>query len=241
MHPAVAWALALFVGYATVVLPLYRTWRWPRLTDDGHDRVRRMMPWRATGYLALGGVLLLMPGISAANLGLALPAERSWVPATGITVGAVAVAVVLGLRRWVADTESGWYAEWDEAARRRGVRHTILGCLGDTAVYFVVPPLVGVGALGLPLGHVATAMVVGYGLVHLPMGVRAVLGWTAVSAVAVATYLMTGSALLPAVLVTAVAVTDIYAVPMLPNEPPPSLPPPLTLVEDPAPPLRGEG
>jgi hypothetical protein len=66
--------------------------------------------------------------------------------------------------------------------------------------------------------------------------------WTAIATVAVTVYLMSGSAPLPALLITTVALATIYAVPMQPAEPPPD--PPLTLIEGPAPfppPARNTG
>ncbi|GIJ57532.1 hypothetical protein Vau01_050480 [Virgisporangium aurantiacum] len=232
-----AGALAVFVGYMTLVLPAYRCWRWPRLSEPELDRLERVSRWRYAGHLALGGVLLLAPGVTARNLGLALPTGRGWVAATGITMGAIAVAVLLALKHSVAHSEHGCHDGRDAAARRRAVRDTVVGCLGDTVVFIVLPPAVGYGALGLPLAHVSAFTVLGYGFVHLSHRLWSMLGWTAVTAVAVAAYLMTASALLPAILLTAVAVSRIYAVPMLPDDPPVRPPPrpPLVLVDPPGP------
>jgi hypothetical protein len=204
-------------------------------------RIRRGLPvfrhrhWFVAAHLvAILALVTVVPGVYPVNLGLGWPAGRAPVAALGVAAGFVAV---LGLATaWMYSTrkDDGLYVE-DPPPDPAVIAEKVVGCSRDALLFVAVPLLLAVGVFGIPLAWAVIGATVGYGIHHLPMGVAAVLAWTAYAGVAIVVYLLAGHVALPAIVIAAAAVLPDYAWPRAPAEPAPT--PVLTVVE-PLMPLR---
>jgi len=190
--------------------------------DLERDRVRRRLyrSWTWLGWLTgtlVVALVLVLPGVGLADLGLRLPQTSALLPgaerddAAGMAVGAIVGltlaggALVLVRRRW--PTAQPHNAAVDAllpttpAARRGWAGLSLSAGVTEEITYrgFLVLALT-LALPGLPHGAVVAVAAVLFGLAHWYQGRLGVLTTGAMGAVLTQLYLTTGSLLLPMVL-----------------------------------------
>lgn len=171
--------------------------------------------WWAFAALAVAA-LLLSPGVSAADLGLAAP-DRPAVVITGIILAAViAVASARNFHHLVRQGKNvpgrdaiGAMLPRTAEERRLAVAVAVTDGLGAELVYRGLLIAFGVGVLGLDAPVAAALSVVVYAAAGFYQGRQGVLVFAVFGALFSGLYLATGSLLLPAALHVLISVRDL--------------------------------
>lgn len=227
VDPVLAGLMAAVYVAAVVVHPLWTIW----LTRRGAP-VNRYRHWFVAAHLVgVLGLVTVVPGIDAGDLGLSWRSGGDWPVALVGTAAYIAIAVMATAWAYSARKAKGRYVDVPLPDLTE-ITERLVVCSRDALLFVAVPVLLAVGVFDLPPTWAVVGAALGYGFHHLSPG-RLAVPRAAAAFAALAVYLQCGHVALPALLLVTVTLAPDYGWPRTPPEPPPVAA--LTVVEPPMP------